>query len=62
VELERELLLDPVLRNRHLTALLQDMRQAGMIECVGKGLWQIAEGHEVCPQCSGRGLLRKGAG
>lgn len=59
VDLERHLLLDPVLRNRHLGKLLQDMRLAGMIECVGKGLWKIADGYEVCACCSGRGLLKK---
>jgi hypothetical protein len=59
-ELARALMLDPCLRNRHLLVLLQDMRLAGLVECVGRGTWKIADGLEVCSHCCGKGVLRKG--
>lgn len=56
-DLERELLLDPVYPNRHLTQVLADMRMAGLIESVGRGSWRIAEGYCICPHC-GQGLVK----
>jgi len=39
--------------------LLAKMREAGLVRCVSKGVWALAEGCEVCPSCHGRGLVEK---
>ena len=61
-ELHRALGWEIITENRPLTALLQKMRGAGMVQAtkgVG-GTWRLADGMEVCPQCHGRGILKGG--